>query len=124
MVSRENLGDIAGVGVLEYDEMAHQIEEAPLLEHARHEDLKLRGCVWRKLAAVNCPPSHEAFVIGRQRSDPGFKTVRNDERLIEHEERTNLVLVRLKLFKRRPHRCVLISRIFKLDDCQRKAVDE
>jgi hypothetical protein len=110
--------------VLEHDEVAEQVEEPPLVEHAADQHLELAHVVGRERLALDGAPGQEALLVRRQRADARFEPVADDEQLVEDEERRQLLLVGLELLERAPDGRVLARGVLQLDDGDRQAVQE
>jgi hypothetical protein len=123
VVARHLFDERTIVALLEDNEVADQVEEAALLEHAAQNNLKLgeAGCVVR---ARDGAPGLEPFLPGAERTDPRLNTVGGDEHDVRCEERRDLRLVGLKLAEGRPDVRVLVRGVLQFDDGERQAVDE
>jgi hypothetical protein len=68
VVARQFLADDPRI-LLEDDEVADQIEEATLLEHAPDQRLQLRHRLRGDILALDRPPRREPLPVCRQRAD-------------------------------------------------------
>src|SRR5205807_9477367 len=108
VIARDLLGKLAAALVLEYDEVAHEVEESLPLEHAFEHDLQLRHRRRRIASPAHRPPGLEPLPARAQRADARLHAVGDHERRIGGEERWDLRLVGLELVERRPDGRVLV----------------
>ena len=123
MVARHLLGDAAAV-VLEHDEVAQQVEEAPRRAQALDHHLQLRQVRVGQRLARDGAPGLEPLAPGGERAHARLHPVGDDEQRVRREERRHLRLVGLELLEGAPDRGVLVGRVLELDHRQRQAVDE
>ena len=90
------------------------------MHHAFQFILEREALAARRL--IDHPPRHKALPVGRKRADARIHAVADQKQLIEDEQIANFRLVGLQLVERRPHICLFIERIFKLQHHQRQAV--
>jgi hypothetical protein len=113
-----------GRRVLEHDEVAQQVEKAPLLENPLQHHLQLRLLRGRILAPGDGAPGFEPLLARAERADPRLHAVGDHQHGVGYEQRRNLRLIGLELLKGRPHGRVLVGRVLELDHGQRQAVEE
>ena len=100
VVARHLLGELARrPSILEHDEVAQQIEEAALLEHAFQHHLQLGHAAGGVLAPGDRAPGLEPFLARAERADARLHAVGDDQRRVGSEERRDLRLVGLKLLE-------------------------
>jgi len=116
--------DQSAAGFTEHGEMAQQIEEAPLLEHALDQRSHLRHALGLYAGAVGGAPGHEALEVCRQRADPGLQAIGGHQQRIAAKQRLNLLFVGLELVEGAGQRRVLAAGGFEFDHRQRQAVEE
>ena len=116
--------DQPAAGFTEHGEVAQQIEEAPLLEHALDQRGHLRHPLGLDPGAVGGAPGHEALLIRRQRADARRQTVGGHQQRIAAKQRRDLLLVSLELIEGAGQRRVLAAGGFEFDHRQWQAVDE
>ena len=124
VVAGHLLDELAAARVLEDDEVAQQVEEAPLLEHTLQHDLQLGHVRRRVLAPGDRAPGLEPLLARAERADARLHAVGGDQRRVGREQRRDLRLVGLKLLEGRPDRRVLVGGVLQLDHRQRQPVDE
>ncbi len=122
MIPRHFLGELATPIILKDDEVPNQIEEPALLEDTLNRHLQLGNTGVRRFITRNRPPRLEPFLACTQSADPALDTIRDHERAVVHEQRRNLLLIRLQLLPRRPDRRILIRRILELNHRQRQPI--
>ena len=110
--------------VLEDDEIADEIQEAPPVEDPLDHNLKLAQMLVGQPRAVDGPPGHEPFAVGGEGADARVEAVGDDQRLVEGEQRRDLLLVGLELIEGRPDGGLFVGGVLQFHDRQRQAVDE
>jgi hypothetical protein len=110
--------------VLENDEIAHQIEKAPLLEDAGDEHGQLGHARILDIVARDGSPGQVPLGVGRQCAQPGVGAVGDDQGGVIGQQRRDLGLVGLELLEGFPDVGLLVGGVLQLDDRQRQAVDE
>ena len=124
MVARDLLRQDATAEVLEDDEVAHEVEEAALLEDPFEDDLERRQAGRRVLPPADRAPGLEPLAPRAERTDPRLHPVGHDQRRVVREQGRDLRLVRLELLEGGPDRGVLVGRVLELDDRERQPVHE
>ena len=118
-------GDLLGEGfavVLEDDEGADEVEEAPGVEDALDGDVEGGGR--EQLVAVDRLPGGEALAGGGEGADLGLGAVGDDQQLAEVEEAGDLGLVGLELLPGGVDGGLGVLRVLKLEEGEREAADE
>ena len=110
--------------ILEDDEITHQVEEALRVEDPLDQHLELAEVLVVQRRAADRPPRHEPLAVRGEGPDGRVDPVGDDQRLVEGEQRRNLLLVRLELVERGPNGGFLVGRVLQLQHGQRQAVDE
>jgi hypothetical protein len=124
VIARHLLHQPAAALVLEHDEVAQEVEEAPGLEHAFDDHLQLRQVRIGEALARDGAPGLEPFAPSAERPHARLHAVGGDQRRIGSEQRGDLGLVGLELVEGRPDRGVLVGRVLELDHRQREPVHE
>ena len=124
MIAGDLLRHGAAAEIFEHDEVAKEIEEAPLVENSLDHDLEFRQVIFSERLARDRAPGFEPLPARAERADARLDSVRNQQRLVVSEQRLNLGLVGLQLLIGIPDRRVLVRGILQLDNTERKAVDE
>ena len=101
--------------LLEDDEVAEQVEEPLPVEDALDQHVELGRARRGDVHAVDRPPGHEPFPVGRDRADPGVQAVGDDQQLVEGEQAGDVLLVGLELVEGRLDRGVLVAGVLQLD---------
>ena len=86
------LGELAAAVVLEHDEVADQVEEAALLEHAFQHHLQFGQLADASSSPGDGAPGLEPFLAGAERADARLHAVGDDQRRVGREQRRNLRL--------------------------------
>ena len=125
VVAGHLLDERAAARVLEHDEVAHQVEEAPLVEHALEQHLQLRQVRVGQRLARDRAPGLEPLRARRRacRCAPATPSETTSTALYANSDGISR-LVGLELLEGRPDRGVLVGGVLQLDDRQRQAVDE
>ena len=106
------------------DEMAHQIQQRRLVQHAVDQHLQLTHQMRSLRLAVRALPTHEARIARRERASLGFQPVGNHRECVGCEQAGDGLLVGFQLLIRRLDGGVFIGSVFQLDHHQRHAVHE
>ena len=115
------LGDAAAV-VLEHDEVAQQVEEAPRRAQSLDHHLELRQVRVGQRLARDGPPGLEPLAPGGERAYARLHPVGDGEQRVRCEQRRHLRLVGLELLEGAPDRGVLVGGVLELHHRQRQAV--
>jgi hypothetical protein len=123
VIAGELLHDAVVVGLVD-DEVAQEIEEAPLLEDPAQHHLELGHRGRRELFTLDGAPRRVALAVRGDRADARVDAVGDQQERVEHEERRQLVLVGLQLVEGRPDRGLFVGRVLQLDERERQPIDE
>ena len=110
--------------ILENDEVAHEIKEAPGVEQTLDQHLQLGHTGVCQSLAGDGAPRLEPLAASRERARARRNTIGHDEHDVGREKRRDLGLVRLELLERGPDGRVLVGRVLELEHRERQAVDE
>lgn len=124
MIPGDLLHHGAAAEIFKYDEVAQQIEKAPLLENSLDEDLKLRQVIFSERLAGDRAPRLEPLPAGAQRTDPRLDSVRDNQCLVVRKQRLDLGLVSLQLLVGVPNRRVFVGRILEFNHAEWESIHE
>ncbi len=125
VVARHLLRDAARrAALLEDDEVAQEVQKAPVIEGARQHHLQLGHPGGRIFAAGDRPPGLEPLLARTERTDARRNAVGHDERGVGREEGGHLGLICLQLLDSRFDGRILVCRVLQLDDCERQPVNK
>ena len=110
--------------VFEGDEVADQIEEASLLEHAANQRLQFERRSWSIELTFNCAPDFEPFLVSGKRANACFESIGYNRHFVVVHQRRNLLLVGLNLIVSGGEPFVAVFRNLQLDDSERQPVNE
>src|SRR5437667_1836534 len=83
--------------VFKGDEVADQIEKAPLLEYTSNQSFEFERRSRGIKLSFNCAPDFEPFLIRSERTDPRFKSIGDNRHFVVVHQRRDLLLVGLDL---------------------------
>jgi hypothetical protein len=124
VVPGDLLRERAAAEILEHDEMADEIKKPARFERPGEHDLQLGEARRHIPAPADSAPRLEPFLAGAERADPRLHPVRGDQRRVAGEQWRDQIQIIFKLVDGVPHRCVLVGRVFQLDDAERQSVDK
>src|SRR5687767_9909213 len=81
--------------IFEHDEVANQVEKAPLIENSLDHDLEFRQVVFSQRLSGNRTPGLEPLPARAERTDARLDSIRNQQGLVVGEQRLNLGLISL-----------------------------
>ena len=111
-------------GFFKDDEVAQQVQQRRLVQHAVDQHLQLAHQMRSLRLAIRALPAHEARIARRERTRLGFQTVGNHRECVGREQAGDSLLVGFQLLIRRLDGGVFIGGVFQFDHHQRNAVHE
>ena len=118
------LGEFPAPVVIEYDEVAQDVQEVALLADAFQHHLELGEVGSAGFLVLHGLPGLEPLLPGGQGADPGVEAVGDHQDLVHREQGGEFGFVGLELIPGVPDVGVLVGRVFELDDAQGEAVQE
>jgi hypothetical protein len=123
LVVAGHLLDDAAAIVLEHDEVAQQVEQAPRRAQALDHHLQLGHMRTSQRVARDGAPGLEPLAPGAERAHARLDAVGNREQRIRREQHRHLGLVGLELLEGTPDRGVLGRGVLEFQHRQRQSID-